>query len=153
MIELEEIIICDDNECCICLCSECIDKSFIKMTCCNNFIHKECIFDILLFKHKHCPLCRKTINIKDYFTRKQFIKCINKLTFSKKLLYQKQIQKLFLQLIYHDSDDKILFYLSRILNFMYSTSFIYAFYIILFILSYIILILTILSASGYQIKK
>jgi hypothetical protein len=47
----------DNNECCICL----ENKNLMKLFCCQNFIHHNCLVNSLAFCNTNCPLCRKTI--------------------------------------------------------------------------------------------
>jgi hypothetical protein len=65
-----------ENECFLCLDSEKESGLFITLNCCKTHqIHKSCLYNALLYyfsdinmKTMPCPICRKLIILKDYFT-------------------------------------------------------------------------------------
>lgn len=47
----------DDNECCICLESSNLMKTF----CCHNYIHHQCLVHTFTYSNVNCPICRTPI--------------------------------------------------------------------------------------------
>lgn len=119
------------NECCICLNEECERFKIIKFQCCNQLIHNKCIFDIVINGHDLCPLCRRNIELKKYFTRSKFIKYIYALPFNKKCRYADNIQKNLYKLTFFEYRERVnnnnsilnlnylIYIFMRIINFMY----------------------------------
>lgn len=58
------------TECCICL--DYTNTNTCVLLCCNNELHDVCLAMVIASGHTKCPLCRKTIVIKKYFTEKSF---------------------------------------------------------------------------------
>lgn len=70
----------DVNECFICLESlyKCKKSSGVKnFNCCNNQIHSHCLINLFLYNHTNCPLCRRTLDIHDYISKKEFSEVIS----------------------------------------------------------------------------
>jgi len=63
------------------ICSICLDEFFdssnnkknnIKMKCCKNYLHAECLARLIYCDHITCPYCRDEIILKNYFTDDSF---------------------------------------------------------------------------------
>lgn len=54
-------------------------SKLIKTTCCNQYIHKNCLLKWIISKknNDHCPLCRKTINIPEYYSIEILLKTLS----------------------------------------------------------------------------
>jgi len=86
-----------NDECCVCLNDE-IESVDIKTVCCNKIIHKECLFQILIYGHRFCPLCRRKIQLKKYFTRNEFINYLRNLSLYEKYANTYHIQDILYEL-------------------------------------------------------
>jgi hypothetical protein len=137
------------NECCICLTNE----NLIKLKCCDQLIHKECIFNIVINDHNLCPLCRRKIELKKYFTRLTFLKHIYNLPFNQKYKNIHNIQTNLYQLTFfeyidnnnHNNSDYIVYIFMRIINFIYIciiSFFPYIFILLVFSCVFILLYIT-----------
>lgn len=47
-------------------------KNSIKVNCCKNYIHEDCLIELFVCQYINCPLCRKTILINDYYNQDTF---------------------------------------------------------------------------------
>lgn len=63
-----QIISFSEDTCCLCLDNKCN----LRLLCCRNKMHRECLFAIFLKGMYECPLCRKNHNAGDYFTINEF---------------------------------------------------------------------------------
>lgn len=79
-----------EYECCICLIDD--KSSYLYTKCCNKIIHNKCLFDIIVHGHFLCPLCRRKLKLKEYFTVKKFLKYTSSLTLYDKYLYTENIK-------------------------------------------------------------
>lgn len=100
---------------------KCID--LIKMICCENYIHEECLFQLFVAKHKNCPLCRSNMEIVKYFTQQNFYKIFKSFPYRyrnknyiyiNKLLYEiSSIKYVFCGFKFKPMKITILYYLSN----------------------------------------
>lgn len=73
------------DDCFLCLDSEKDSELFITLNCCKSYqIHKSCLYNALLYyfsdinmKTMPCPICRKLIILKDYFTYDECNNCFS----------------------------------------------------------------------------
>lgn len=64
-----------ENKCAVCLDTVTQHNSAqrsITLQCCKNCIHDSCFHILVLSGHTSCPLCRKDIILKEYYTAKSF---------------------------------------------------------------------------------
>ena len=67
VIEFDMISISEDT-CCLCLDNKCN----LRLNCCRNNMHSDCLFSIFLKDMYDCPLCRKPHKPSNYFDLNQF---------------------------------------------------------------------------------
>ena len=61
-------------------------KLFVKLNCCNNnYLHYKCLYNTLILCNKTCPLCRKNVNIADYFNIDEIICYFNNMVVFERL--------------------------------------------------------------------
>jgi hypothetical protein len=141
------------NECCICLTNDSTyNLNLIKLKCCDQLIHKQCIFKIIINGHNLCPLCRRKIELKKYFTRVTFLKHIYNLPFNEKYKNIHNIQTNLYQLTFFEyidnnnhNTDYIIYIFMRIINFIYIciiSFFPYIFILFIFLSIFILLHIT-----------
>lgn len=135
------------DECCICLGDDYTLSKKIYMKCCNQILHQRCLFDISIYGHKNCPLCREKLKLKNYFTRNEFKKYIYDLNIYEKCNHAYHIQNAlheltYIPFLYRSMTDYIIYILSRIVNFIYNCSISYFPYILLTIIIVVFFILT-----------
>lgn len=108
------------------------NNHLIKLICCQNYIHEQCLFQVFIAKHKNCSLCRSNMQIIKYFTEQKFIKTLKSFPYRyknknyiyiNKLLYEiSPIKYVFCGLKFKPIKVSILYYLSihkRIANLIY----------------------------------
>jgi hypothetical protein len=72
----------DEEICCICL-DECnshkkiVEKIHARFKCCHCPIHKKCLIILFLNNFNTCPLCRSTIDVKDYYNNKEILRYLS----------------------------------------------------------------------------
>lgn len=118
LIRIRECNNLSEENCCICLSEPYFSRSFIKMYCCNQTLHKECFLEWINYPiHKnsdynnklHCVICKTKIeNFDEIITLGEFINYIETKTYYRNndslvLHYKKIISEL-----YKDSFVKII---------------------------------------------
>lgn len=71
------------------------DGNLLKMKCCLQPVHEYCLFETFINRYKTCPMCRKNINVKDYFTSNSFKKCVNEMSLYNRCKYVESISTLY----------------------------------------------------------
>ena len=146
------------NECCICLTN---DLNLIKLKCCDQLIHKQCLFNITINGHNLCPLCRRKIKLKKYFTRLTFLKYIYNLPGYEKYKNIHNIQTNLYELTFfeyidnntNNNSDYIIYIFMRIINYIYICiiSFLpYIFMLLFFSLVFILLYIINTKSNFYE---
>lgn len=64
-----------NDECCICLEDPEYSENFIKLNCCKQLIHKDCLLKWIIIKenNENCPLCRLQMKIDEMYTIEDFL--------------------------------------------------------------------------------
>lgn len=83
--------------------------NYVKLNCCNSSnIHKLCLFKIFLTFYKHqnsdimCPLCRTTLDIKDYFNLEEILLLFSKFDENTRSKYIRNINIILLTNYFND---------------------------------------------------
>lgn len=89
------------NECFICLEDvNCCKKKTLK--CCKNQIHTECLVYLFLYDHENCPMCRSSMNVYNYLSKKEFKEIINKKDNLIVLVHTPKITEFYLNSMIHE---------------------------------------------------
>lgn len=102
------IVIISEYYCCICINTK--DDLFIKLRCCNQSIHKNCIIEFIISINNNiykCPTCRRNLNIPISFGK--IIDYINEKT---ELISKEKIQDI-INNLYKDIHIKELFNMDK----------------------------------------
>jgi hypothetical protein len=74
-----ELVVVNDNEtnCCVCL-ETYVDtepENWIKMNCCQQYLHKNCLAQWILCKKskRSCPICRQQVKLNEYMVLQELL--------------------------------------------------------------------------------
>lgn len=83
----------EDNNCCICLDGPVLCNN-VELKCCKQFLHKRCLFLVVLNGYKECPLCRSQLSPYQYFDEKSLNIHYNMLSSVEQEMYHHPFQEL-----------------------------------------------------------